>query len=1170
MKTIFSLFFLLEAAWLWGQVPRLVVPIGHTGIVNSVAFSPDGKYVLTGSDDQTAKLWDRYGHQIVSFSGHISNVSSVAFSPNGQYVLTGSWDKTAKLWDLSGQQIRSFVGHVSSIYAVAFSPDGKYILTGSEDQTAKLWDLSGQQIQSFHGHTLNVSAVAFSPDGQRVLTGSWDTTAKLWDLSGNQIQSFEGHKGIITSVAFSPDGQSVLTAGSDDYTAKLWDLSGKTIQSFYEFGCVVTSVTFSPDGKFILAGSFNRPTYLWDLAGNKVQSFESKDFVVSSVDFSPDGKYILMGCWDHTAKLWNLSGHIIQSFDSHASDVSAVAFSPDEKYLLTGSENRKYLHLGNKNLSANLWDLARYETRTFKDYTSDVSSVDFSPDGKYILTGKRDGTAILWDSLGDPIQKFEGHVGGITSVAFSLDGKCILTGSEDFVSKLWTLSGQQIQSFKGHLEGVTSVAFSRDGKHILTGSRDNTAKLWDLSGRQIHNFVGHTSYVSSVDFSPDGNLILTGSGDHTVNLWDSTGRQILSFRGHASDVSSVTFSADGKYCLSGSWDHTAKLWDLSGNQIRSFVGHTKEVSSVAISPNNQYILTGSYDNTTKLWDLKSGQTIATLVTIDSTDWVVATPSGLFDASPGAMKLMYYIQGLEVIELEQLKERYYEPGLLSKIMGFDKNELRNVANFNQVALYPEIKAKIEKSQLAVELTERSGGLGKLSCFINNKEVQEDINPKRLKTLSLDLNIFSKYYQTDTLNTIALRAYNQEGWLKSQAYELIYRPANSPGVKTIPHLYAIVVGTSNYAGDRLDLRFADLDAEAMAKAFQSTGSALFGTGHTSVQLLSTSAAAEMSSKDNIRQAFSHIAANSSPADVLVVYFSGHGIAYGDAEKAQFYYLTKDIGSEDLSDPEIRSKYAISSDTLTKWLTDIPAKKQVMILDACNAGKVLETLAALDKKELDPSQIRAFDRMKDRTGMFILTGSAADQVSYEASQYGQGLLTYSLLQGMSGLALKENKYVDVNTLFQYSCDQVPLLAQGIGGVQKPILASPGGASFDIGIVQPGAISVAPEKPVFIRNMFQEETSFDDVLGLTDALEALFQRITAKGARAEVIFVDVKEYGAAYSMKGRYTITGDAVEVRVRVFKGKTPVGKEFKVNGSKDAVEELAEGIFRKVGELVGIRR
>ncbi|MEO6037688.1 MAG: caspase family protein, partial [Saprospiraceae bacterium] len=529
------------------------------------------------------------------------------------------------------------------------------------------------------------------------------------------------------------------------------------------------------------------------------------------------------------------------------------------------------------------------------------------------------------------MQSFKGHFYYVNSVAFSPDGKYVLTGSSDTTARLWDLKGKEIHVFKGHTKEIMSVAFSPacpddpiGGKYILTGSFDNTAKLWDLNGHEIQSFIGHTNYVSSVAFSPDGKYILTSSMDNTAKLWDLKGTEIKTFKVNGIYFGTVAFSPDGKYILAGFSDteEKVKLWDLKGREVQSFVGHVNFINSVAFSSNGKYVLTGSDDNTTKIWNKDTGKELATLLSVDSIDWVVTTPSGLFDASPGAMKLMYYVQGLEVIELEQLKERYYEPGLLAKITGFDKSELRNVAAFDKVALYPEIKAVITKDQLHIALTERTGGLGKLSLFINNKEVKEDINPQRLKALNIDLITFAKYYRADTDNTIGLRAYNKEGWLKSQAYELPYRLTTLPGNKTIPHLYAIVVGTANYAGDRLDLRFPDLDADAMAKAFQSTGSALFGIDHTSVRMLCTAGSGDVSSKTNIQKAFTDLAAKATPDDILVVYFSGHGLAYGDAEKAQFYYLTKDIGNEDLSDPVVRNSYTISSDEFTKWLTAIPA--------------------------------------------------------------------------------------------------------------------------------------------------------------------------------------------------------------------------------------------------------
>jgi hypothetical protein len=390
---------------------------------------------------------------------------------------------------------------------------------------------------------------------------------------------------------------------------------------------------------------------------------------------------------------------------------------------------------------------------------------------------------------------------------------------------------------------------------------------------------------------------------------------------------------------------------------------------------------------------------------------------------------------------------------------------------------------------------------------------------------------------------------------------------------PRLFAIIVGTADYSGEKLDLKYADQDATSMASALNAAGRELFGSD-VQLKLLSTksnisaelagSVPSEISAKSNIKAAFDAFAQQAQPTDVLVLYFSGHGITYGEAEKAQFYYLTKDIGTDDLSDPEVRNKFTISSNELTDWIKNIAAQKQVLILDACNSGKIVETLSAIGQKDLNPSQVRALDRMKDRTGMFILTGSAANMVSYEASQYGQGLLTYSLLQGMSGLALADEKRVDVMTLFQYSRDKVPELARSINGVQIPTLAFPlGGGSFDIGIVNDKVkIPLSQAKPVFIRNNFQDDDAFEDVLGLTDALEQYFRQQISKGAQSKLIYVDVKEYENAYSMKGRYSIKDSDVEVRFKLFKGKTAQGEEIKVTGKKEDVPGLVREILKVV--------
>ena len=1170
MKAICSLLLSIFTSVILAQAPRLVAPIGHIGGVEAIAFSPNGKYVLTGSIDHTAKLWDLKGHEIQTFSGHTQAVNSVAFSPDGKFVFTGSRDSTAILWDLYGKVIQTFTGHKKLIESVAFSPNGKQVLTGGRDDKAILWDLDGEIIQKFKGHDKDINSVAFSPDGKQVLTSSKDSTAILWDLDGNILQTYRGHKGKVKYAEFSPDGKRILTS-SDDNTAMLWSLDGKMLQAFVGHPDQVNMAVFSPDGKFVLTGSHDLTAKLWDLQGTILRTYEGRHSAIPTritVAFSPNGKLILTGSKDGSAKLWTLDGRELQTFAGHAEGICSVAFS--------SADGGKQLLTGHVSGTAKWWNLPDREIRSLQEHTDWVTSLAFSPsaDEQLILTGSKDYTAKLWDRHGKAIFTFV-PPDAVSAVAFSPDGSQLLTGSGT-EAMLWETSGISKKTFTDDESIINAVAFSPDGKLVLTGMAME-AKLWGADGNEIQTFTGHESWVTAVAFSPDRKQILTGSNDKTAKLWSLNGQLIQTISGHTKGISTVAYSPDGKQILTGSFDNSARLWDLNGKLLHRFEGHGLEIYSAVFSPNGKFVLTGSLDNTAKIWDVAKGKELATLMAIDSIDWVVTSPSGLFDASPGAMNLMHFIAGLEVIELEQLKERYYEPGLLSKLLGQSQDPFRSVENFKEVALYPEMSATLsaDSLKLHVELTARNGGIGKLSVFVNGKEVEEDANPNGTSSLTLELNKYSRYYQPNSINQLALRVYNQAGWLKSQALELDYTPPapkaekkNSLTLRKKPGLYAVVIGTSNYAGDHLDLQFADRDAGSFSQALRAAAPKVFD-GRVYVTLLNTDEKDPnrqgISSKANIREAFEAIAEKAQVQDVLLIYCSGHGVNYGLAENSQFYYLTKDIGSEILSDPDIRDNYTISSNEFTQFIKAIPAQKQVMILDACNSGKIVDDLAA-GRKDLSATQVRALDRMKDRTGMFILTGSAADKVSYEASEFGQGLLTYTLLQGMSGLALSEDKRVDVMTLFQYARDQVPDLAKGIGGIQTPVLAFPSsGASFDIGLVdEPGLIQLESARPVFIRNDISDD-SFGDPLQLTKHLEDYFRQQTAKGAQAELIYVDVREYQNAYSIRGRYHINGNDVELEAGLLKGGVLKGK-FVVKGKKDAVPELVEKILEEVSGLL----
>jgi WD40 repeat protein len=565
--------------------------------ISGAVISHDGEYILTLSAylDKKAYLWDLREQPMepTLLEGHQSRVIAIAFSPAGKYILTGSLDRTARLWDWEGTQIGVFKGHRDWVYSAVFSSEGKHILTGSRDRTACLWDLQGNPLQEFTGHEKDVLCAAFSPDGKYVLTGSVDNTARLWDLQGKQIQVFEGHNDWVYSAVFSPDGKYILT-GSRDKTACLWDLKGNRLQDFKGHQNVVNSAVFSPEGRYILTGSWDNTARLWDLQGYQLQAFIGHQGSITTAVFYPDGQSILTGSWDKTIRRWDLNGIKFQVLPAHQASVTSAAYF---KYILTGL----------KDGTAHLWDLQGQALKVFPGHNGPVTSAAFSPDSQYILTGSADQTACLWSFQGHKLQHFKGHKDRITSVAFSPDGSFILTASWDNTARLWNWQGKVIHEFKEHKDDINCAVFSPDGEKILTASWDHTAILWNLQGDMIQKFTSPGSLFSCAAFSPDGKYILTGSNngiDVTVRLWDLQGNVLQVLTGHKYRISSAVFSHDGQYILTGSWDKTARLWDLQGNELQVFKGHAKKVNSAAFSPDGKRILTGSADKTVRIWDIR--------------------------------------------------------------------------------------------------------------------------------------------------------------------------------------------------------------------------------------------------------------------------------------------------------------------------------------------------------------------------------------------------------------------------------------------------------------------------------------------------------------------------------------------------------------------------------------
>ena len=593
----------VSAVTQWNLPEGAISRLGKGSLFESdIAYSPDGtRLAVTGS----VGIWlydARSGAELGLISGHASDVISVAFSPDGNTLASGSIDGTIRLWDArTGAHKRTLKGHESWVFSVTFSPDGNTLASGSWDRTVRLWDArTGAPARVLHGHADYVNSVAFSPDGNTLASASDDATIRLWDARTSASKRTLENSSEVISVAFSPDGNT-LASGNADTTVSLLDFrTGILIRTLQGHTRSISSVAFSPDGNTLASRSWSE-IRLWDpRTGALKRTLARHPSAVKSVAFSPDGSTLVSGSDDYIIRLWDaVTGANKQTLKGHTSDVHTLAFSPDGRTLASGGKNH----------TIRIWTpMTGTNTQTFKGHTYHVESVAYSPDGRMLASASGDRTVRLWDAVtGAHRHTLKGHKGGLTSVAFSPDSRTIVSGGGYHDETIWlwdALTGAPKRTL-AQPGGIYCVAFSPDGATLASGG-SQTVRLWDpVTGALKQTLEGHSGDVRSVAFSPDGRTLFSGGGyaDGTIRIWDAlTGATKLTLDADEISVLSLALSPDGKTLATGGWEYNVRIWNvLTGGHRQTLEGHISAVTSLAFSPDGSMLASGSYDGTTLLW-----------------------------------------------------------------------------------------------------------------------------------------------------------------------------------------------------------------------------------------------------------------------------------------------------------------------------------------------------------------------------------------------------------------------------------------------------------------------------------------------------------------------------------------------------------------------------------------
>ncbi len=289
---------------------------GHTDWVWSVAWSPDGKRIASGSGDETAQVWDATsGDHLIRYTGHSDSVYSVSWNPvwrtgipGGERIASASYDKTVQIWDPTfGDHFYTYTGHTDWVWAVAWSPGGKLVASAGGDKSVQVWDAAnGGHVYTFRGHSAPVHAVAWSPDGKRIASSSADGTVQVWDaVYGMHLYTFQPYFTSIWSVAWSPDGKRIASA-CDNKTVQVWDAAnGDHLYIYYGHTDFVYAVAWSPDGKRIASSGDDKTVQVWDATnGTLFSKYTGHSSSVRTVAWSPDSKQVASGSWDKTVQVW--------------------------------------------------------------------------------------------------------------------------------------------------------------------------------------------------------------------------------------------------------------------------------------------------------------------------------------------------------------------------------------------------------------------------------------------------------------------------------------------------------------------------------------------------------------------------------------------------------------------------------------------------------------------------------------------------------------------------------------------------------------------------------------------------------------------------------------------------------------------------------------------------
>jgi WD40 repeat protein len=1012
---------------------------GHTSIVSRLLFTPDGKQVISVSQDKTIRVWDvaRGGSRVLRppiGKGHEGQLYAAALSPDGKTLAVGGapvgngrLGYPIYLIDLSGGRIeRSLLGHRNWIWGLAFSPDGKRLASASGDHMVGLWDLSaGVRERILVGHKDQVRDVVWSPDGKRLATASFDKTARLWSAETGESQVvLEGHEQELRCVAWSPDGKTIATGGQDQRLI-LWAPDGKVKQKLEKLGNWITSLSFTRSSKSLLytRGSpvfrDRTVTFMTVETGKERLKFTQHNNSVFAGAISPDMNTAATAGGDsHEIYLWNTDdARVLSRLSGPARSVVSAAWKHDGISVAWGSTRKDdpIKALNPLERSFRLVDLEFAETpdASYEQRKVERAGLKLEPIGVAGVAVKRGSKTLTTLRLNDRDR--------LRCFTF-LDGDRVAIGSTNNLDIFDVPTGQRLRTLVGHTDEVWAVAPAPNRHWLLSASTDQTLRLWDTQAAPVRELAG-----LGFHFKIEGSLpVLTAVTPNSPAAQDGRLRV-----------------GDRLLAIAEAKSEFVELKDRTQAEVIATIGGpVNSVVRLKVLPEGkdepvEYVLQRGY------LSLVRSEPFLSLF-FAGNDWVAWTEEGYYAASPGGEKLMgwHINNGKDQMgtfcPVERFAKALYRPDIISRLVETGSVE-------RAMALADLVRGKkSERVEIAQVLPPRVRITSPDTSSLELKEGEFELtaeaqmtgdHPIRAMRLLLD----GRPYK----GLEAIRRFEDKGLKEAKAswkvrvnpgrHRLVVQAdsdvsqGDSSGVEvnyvigTPPRgrLFVLAVGISTYADDSLRLFYSAKDAKAIVQRLQEKSRPV-PYQEIKVRLLTDKEATRAA----ILKELDDLQKQMLPEDSAWVFFSGHGER--DSEGG-LYLLPVDVDVAKLKDT------CVSGEELRTALVNIQGQV-LLVLDACHSGAA----GASSFFTTSVSDELARELGRDENGVIVMCSSMARQTSLEDNENRQSTFTLALLEGLVGKGPRGlDGIVYQHHLDSYVIDRVRQLTKGR---QTPTTAKPG----------------------------------------------------------------------------------------------------------------------------------